>query len=457
MSLSVTVAPQPTAITVDIALAGKLHGWTKVKSPHDRIRLEVDTPFPVAFIDEGSFEKDLVAEDRPLGAENDQVNLPRNRHDLELCRKVTEQTMAVIRRLSFDQYQAEIDVAGRGLTASGNRAEQVNRGNRRRLPKERLEPGGKLDNVRGKLCHTAMISQMQLAGSGCWAGGGKPVPVPAHPSEPAELLWKAVDQYIAFISYAHHYRQWVEVLHRNLELCLQHHGIEHKVFLDRTDLGSGAWLAQLQEGLEKAAHLILVATPEAIASPRVADEYETFMSIRRDWGRGHLHLLHLVEAPLPAMLRSLQQIDLRNHDEAAYRDGLARLVAGLLRRPGSRDLPELADKIEIPPPPQSALPSTLRQRLADWLEPAVAGKRARRNTAAALGLERTALDHHEQPDRAASAAIAAATGDDDPVAAALRIIRIMADELEDGEQQRAAELQALRHEIEGSSGTGAVC
>jgi formylglycine-generating enzyme required for sulfatase activity len=263
-----------------------------------------------------------------------------------------------------------------------------------------------------------------------------------------------VDQYIAFISYAHHYRQWVEVLHRNLELCLQHHSIEHKVFLDRADLGSGAWVAQLQEGLEKSAHLILVATPEAIASPRVADEYETFMSIRRDWSRGRLHLLHLVEAPLPAMLRSLQQIDLRNHDEAAYRDGLARLVAGLLRRPGSRGLPELADKIEIPSPPQPALPSALRQRLAGWLEPAVAGKRARRNTAAALGLERTALDHHEQPARAASAAIAAATGDDDPVAAALRIIRIMADELEDGEQHRAAELQALRHEIEGSSGPG---
>ncbi len=68
------------------------------------------------------------------------------------------------------------------------------------------------------------------------------------------------DRYAAFIS-----------MQRNLEASLKAAGADPTaVFLDQTDLASGrSWVAQLQEGLAKSDQLILVATPEALASPRV--------------------------------------------------------------------------------------------------------------------------------------------------------------------------------------------
>jgi hypothetical protein len=45
------------------------------------------------------------------------------------------------------------------------------------------------------------------------------------------------------------------------------------VFLDKIDLASGrSWVGQLQTGLGCSDQMVLVATPEAMASPRVADE-----------------------------------------------------------------------------------------------------------------------------------------------------------------------------------------
>ncbi len=74
----------------------------------------------------------------------------------------------------------------------------------------------------------------------------------------------------AFLSYAHRYAAWVEALHHNLELCLKPAGEERPVFLDQVDLGAGrSWVTQLQAGLDQAERLVLVATPEALASPRV--------------------------------------------------------------------------------------------------------------------------------------------------------------------------------------------
>ena len=90
------------------------------------------------------------------------------------------------------------------------------------------------------------------------------------------------DRYAGFISYAHRYEAWVGALQRNLEACLRTAGADRaEVFLDQSDLASGrSWVAQLQEGLGKSDHLILVATPEALASPRVDDEWESFVGIR---------------------------------------------------------------------------------------------------------------------------------------------------------------------------------
>ena len=81
-------------------------------------------------------------------------------------------------------------------------------------------------------------------------------------------------------------------------------------FLDRTDLASGrSWVAQLQEGVAKADQLILVATPEALVSPRVEDEWEAFLTRRRDWARGSFHVAMLVDVPLPPFVDRIQRLD----------------------------------------------------------------------------------------------------------------------------------------------------
>ena len=96
-----------------------------------------------------------------------------------------------------------------------------------------------------------------------------------------------------FLSYAHRDQPWVKVLQANLELCLA-----GKVFLDDVALASGrSWVGQLQAGLGRSGQLILVATPEALASPRVTDEWESFIAGRTGWHDGRLHIVHLVFSP----------------------------------------------------------------------------------------------------------------------------------------------------------------
>lgn len=74
----------------------------------------------------------------------------------------------------------------------------------------------------------------------------------------------------AFLSYSHRDVAWVETLQKNLEACLQAQGCKpHKVYRDKTDLTPGrSWVTGLQQGLDQAPKVILVATPESMASPR---------------------------------------------------------------------------------------------------------------------------------------------------------------------------------------------
>ena len=82
-------------------------------------------------------------------------------------------------------------------------------------------------------------------------------------------------EYAAFLSYSHHDVPWVEALQHHLETCLS--ALEHDpatVFRDKTDLGPGrSWVTGLQQGLDRAPVVVLVATPESMASPRVGDEW----------------------------------------------------------------------------------------------------------------------------------------------------------------------------------------
>jgi formylglycine-generating enzyme required for sulfatase activity/GTPase SAR1 family protein len=256
------------------------------------------------------------------------------------------------------------------------------------------------------------------------------------------------DKYAAFISYAHRDQPWVKVLQENLELCLAVAGRSGKVFLDEVDLASGrSWVGQIQAGLDRSENLILVATPEALASPRVADEWQSFLATRRDWREGCLHIAHLVDVPLPPFPEQIQRADFRQAPEDRYRRELQKLVGGLLGQPDSRELPPLPVGIVMPSPPPARLPQALRSRLVDWLASVVAKRVLRLAIASRLRIEAEKLDGQPSWACAASAALVWATGDEEPVTAALRIVDTLRETLEEDEPERVAALAPLREEL----------
>jgi hypothetical protein len=97
------------------------------------------------------------------------------------------------------------------------------------------------------------------------------------------------ERHAAFISYPSRYQVWVQVLHGNLELCLGRAGQLGKVYLDKLELVAGySWLNGLQTGIDQADKLILVVTPEALASPWVESEWQAFVSHHPDHASGRL-------------------------------------------------------------------------------------------------------------------------------------------------------------------------
>jgi formylglycine-generating enzyme required for sulfatase activity len=256
------------------------------------------------------------------------------------------------------------------------------------------------------------------------------------------------DQYAAFISYAHRDQPWVKVLQENLELCLAATGRPGEVFLDEVDLASGrSWVGQLQAGLDRSEHLILVATPEALSSPRVADEWQGFMATRRDWREGCLHIVHLAEVPFPPFLAQIQQVDFREAGEERYRQALRKLVGGLLGKTDGRDLPALPANLAIPSRPAGRLASAVRSRLVEWLAPVLARKTLRFSVAHRLDLKAEGLEDQGSWACAASAALVWATGQEEPVTAALRIIDTLRETLDEDEPEKVAALAPLRDEL----------
>jgi formylglycine-generating enzyme required for sulfatase activity len=264
----------------------------------------------------------------------------------------------------------------------------------------------------------------------------------------SDIILRMSNHYAAFISYAHHYKSWVATLQRNLETCLGAAGADpSKIFLDQTDLASGrSWVAQLQEGLAEADHLILIATPEAVASPRVENEWESFITLRPRWAEGHLHVVMLVDAPLPLFLDPIQRLDFVEHDAQQYLDALQKLVAGLLGR-GARELGDLPTGLDIPSPPADVLPVALGRRLRNCIAPLVERKVYRAALADSLGVSSAIFAGHGTPDLASSAALVAATGDDDRVQAARRIVRALRDAFEEEGEGLLTELNALDAEL----------
>lgn len=257
------------------------------------------------------------------------------------------------------------------------------------------------------------------------------------------------DKYVAFLSYAHRDKPWVETLQKNLELCLVAAGRPGKVFLDDVDLASGrSWVGQLQAGLDRSDQLILVATPEAFASPRVAEEWRSFVAGRADWHLGRLHIVRLIDVPFPPFLGQIQSVDFRNFGEDRYRLGLQKLVSGLLGETDGRELPTLPTEIQIPAPPTGRLDLDLRSRLVDWLTPVLASKLSRLAVAQALHLEPGGLEGQDSWASAASAALVWASRQEEPITAALRIVETLEETFREDAPERVAALVPLRVQLE---------
>ncbi|HEV7671756.1 MAG TPA: SUMF1/EgtB/PvdO family nonheme iron enzyme [Thermoanaerobaculia bacterium] len=257
------------------------------------------------------------------------------------------------------------------------------------------------------------------------------------------------DRYAAFISYANRYASWVRILQRNLERCLYAAGLPGKVFLDQTDLKSGrSWVTQLQAGIDRSKHFILVATPEALASPRVVDEWESFVAKRREWSTmGRFHVVDLLEVPLPPFPDLIRRVDFRDAGEAKYRQALRELVAGLRWDFDERILPALTAEVDIPLPPDPGLDPALRSRLVSWLTPVLSSRLRRRAIAPELHLPPEQLEGQASWECAASSLLVWATGDEEPLAAAIRIIDTLYETFEEDEPALVAKLVPLREEL----------
>jgi hypothetical protein len=209
-----------------------------------------------------------------------------------------------------------------------------------------------------------------------------------------------VRQFSAFISYSTIYSSWVAVLHRHLEACGE------QVFLDQTDLGPGqSWVQQLQRGLDRAERMILIVTPETMASPRVADEWTALVAEHRDYkSRGLLQLVMLIETPLPPFLADIQYVDFREHDDPRYLEALRELLCGL-RLLTKRNLPTLPPGIVPPDCPVSPVPPRIRRRLVQVVASACDPDASRLRLRDALGLAVGDLEGHPSAACTASAAL----------------------------------------------------
>ncbi len=256
-----------------------------------------------------------------------------------------------------------------------------------------------------------------------------------------------LDRYDAFLSYSHRYKGWVEILHRNLERCLKAAGQPGMVFLDKEDLVSGrSWITQLQQGLDRSEQVILVVTPEALASERMADEWDSLITAYPDWRNGRLHLAVLVDAPLPRFFKSLQCVDFQESGEAQYRQALRTLLGGLLGL-GGRSLPELSDNLEIPPPVAFGLPPALRARIVAWLASVFEKPFLRVAAASSLGISTARLESQPSWECAASAALVWSTGSEAPVLAAQRIVSSLLKGFEGYDVEALAALARLQADL----------
>ena len=175
----------------------------------------------------------------------------------------------------------------------------------------------------------------------------------------------------AFISYSHRYRDWARAYHRDLQHCLDSKDFPMQIFFDETGLRPGdPWSTALEEALAKADFFLPVLTPEALTSPWIAVEHETFRANHSNWHEGFTVAALLVDTPLRAFQKILQYESFVDHDDGSYRNSLQQILARLVGSNSTTVLPELPPDLDPPPSyPAPQLAPELRQQLLDAMAP----------------------------------------------------------------------------------------
>ncbi len=136
-----------------------------------------------------------------------------------------------------------------------------------------------------------------------------------------------------FISYSHADSAFVD----QLEADLRKLGFE--TWVDRQRLAGGQrWRRELQEAVEQAQVLLIVLSPDAIASQSVQIEFDYALELNK-----LLIPVYYRQCNVPMELRAIQWIDFRH----SYEQGFTALVQALRRQ-----------QDQIPPPASSSLAST---------------------------------------------------------------------------------------------------
>jgi hypothetical protein len=170
-----------------------------------------------------------------------------------------------------------------------------------------------------------------MVGEEMMSSGRKPPPDPS---------------YDVFISHQSEHKPWVEWLARALRAC------GRSVFLDIWNLVPGQnWVDGLYRGLERCRAAVLVATPEAVNSGWVRQEYASLQRRRQEDPGFRLVPIVFGDIPNLPFLADIQAVDFR--DPARYREAIYLLLCGLdAQEPG----PDL-DLPSIPPPPSLRPPA----------------------------------------------------------------------------------------------------
>jgi TIR domain. len=150
-----------------------------------------------------------------------------------------------------------------------------------------------------------------------------------------------------FFSYARANSDFVLNLAKDLRAA----GVD--LWLDQLDIAPGErWDVAIQAALERATTLLIILSPESVASQNVMDE----MSFALDKNKRVLPVLHRI-CEVPFRWRRLQHIDFT----ADYATGLARLLDVLLRDAASAPVSAFPSPQPAPSPPtQTPAPAAAR-------------------------------------------------------------------------------------------------